>query len=184
MKPNYYELWKKYRRALKQRNILLRQRATSNNLLPWNKILSELAHEIDRMRRDYILMLNQQFHEVLLTLSDINCTLEYYKGWDKKGDKSLETILSESLAGDLQYQYTRYGSHQAELLFTNGDRKLKHYLSRGQQKIVLFALKLAQAQLVSQFCLFLMDDLFAEFDHKHVQRLIHCIRLRYLWLRQ
>lgn len=176
VKQNYFDLWKDYRRALKQRNSILRHRAKPGVLTPWNKILSELAHEIDGLRQAYLSDLNQRFQEVLLTLSNIQCHLHYYKGWDKRGEKkSLEAVLAESLAGDLQYQYTRYGSHQAELVFSSGERKLKHYLSRGQQKIVLFALKIAQAQLVSQLCLFLVDDLFAELDLLHVTRLMTSI---------
>lgn len=176
VKQNYFEIWKNYRQALKQRNSLLRHRASASALTPWNKILSELAHEIDAMRQIYLVDLNQQFQEVLLTLSDIKCHLHYYKGWDKRGEnKTLEKVLSESLFVDLQYQYTRYGSHQAELVFSSDDHKLKHYLSRGQQKIVLFALKIAQAQLVNRFCLFLIDDLFAEFDREHITRVMNCI---------
>ncbi len=176
VKQNYFDVWKNYRRALKQRNSLLRHRASVKELIPWNIILSELSHEIDVMRQEYIINLNEQFQKVLSDLSDIQCHLHYYKGWDRRGEnKSLDVVLSESLMVDLQYQYTRYGSHQAELMFSSGERKLKHYLSRGQQKIVLFALKIAQAQLLNRFCIFLIDDLFAEFDSKHSQRLMTCI---------
>ncbi|OGV50799.1 MAG: DNA replication/repair protein RecF [Legionellales bacterium RIFCSPHIGHO2_12_FULL_42_9] len=176
VKQNYFEIWKNYRRALKQRNSLLRHRTGAGVLRPWNKILSELAHEMDIMRQEYLVDLNQQFQKVLISLSDIGCNLQYYKGWDRRGEnKSLEMVLTESLAVDLQYQYTRYGSHQAELLLSSHDRKLKHYLSRGQQKIVLFALKIAQAQLVNRFCVFLIDDLFAELDDRHIARLMDYI---------
>ncbi|OGV40780.1 MAG: hypothetical protein A3F46_01070 [Legionellales bacterium RIFCSPHIGHO2_12_FULL_42_9] len=161
---------------MKQRNSLLRHRAGAAVLNPWNKILSDLAQEIDIMRQAYLVNLKQQFQKVLISLSDIECQLHYYKGWDRRGEnKSLETVLADSLAVDLQYQYTRYGSHQAELVFNSGEQKVRHYLSRGQQKIVLFALKIAQTQLLDRFCVFLMDDLFAEFDHDHITRLITCI---------
>src|SRR3990167_8120221 len=135
VKQNYFEIWKNYRRALKQRNSLLRHRTGAGVLRPWNKILSDLAQEIDIMRQAYLVNLKQQFQKVLISLSDIECQLHYYKGWDRRGEnKSLETVLADSLAVDLQYQYTRYGSHQAELVFSSAERKLKHYLSRGQQK--------------------------------------------------
>ena len=176
VKHNYFDIWKNYRRALKQRNSLLRQGCLASAVKPWNKILSELSYEIDLMRQQYLLDLNQQFQKVLSTVCDIQCNLYYYKGWDRRGEnKSLETILMESWALDLQYQYTRYGSHQAELSFTTDERKLKHFLSRGQQKIVLFALKIAQALLVNHSCLFLIDDLFAELDVSHITRLMACI---------
>jgi DNA replication and repair protein RecF len=176
VKQHYYDLWRNYRRALKQRNALLRDKVPSHAYTPWNTVLSDLATEIDVLRQEYLQVLQTRFQLVLSSLSDIQCELRYFKGWDRKGEnKSLASILADSLTVDQQYQYTRYGSHQAELLFTTGDWKVKHYLSRGQQKMVLFALKVAQAQLLSRSCVFLLDDLFAELDAFHADKLLGCI---------
>ena len=56
------------------------------------------------------------------------------------------------------------------------DHHAKHCLSRGQQKIVLFALKFAQARLVYKSCLFLIDDLTSELDEVYVASLIEYIK--------
>ena len=173
VKHQYYEYWKNYRRVLKQRNSLLRQRARPVAFIPWDQQLSDLAHEMDQLRYAYLVELKERFYETLPRLTTLSCSLDYFKGWDRRQEnKSLKIILEESLPGDLQYQYTRYGAHQAELLFLSGEHKSKHFLSRGQQKIILFALKIAQSQLLDRECLFLMDDLFAEFDEKHSVQLV------------
>ena len=176
VKHHYFDLWKNYRRALKQRNYLLRQKASRDAIVPWNQILSTLACEIHVLRQEYMEKLNTVFFQVLASLTQTPCSLHYYKGWDKKNEfKSLETILNDSYTVDLQYQYTRYGSHQAELIFTSHEHKSKYYLSRGQQKVVLFALKIAQAKLLNSPCLFLLDDLFAELDSTHTSKVLECI---------
>ena len=106
-------------------------------------------------------------------LTQLKCTLSYYKGWDRKETaKSLETILSDSYAQDLIRQFTQYGAHQADLIVQSDDFKAKSHLSRGQQKIILFALKLAQAKLIAGTCLFLCDDLASELDPEHIGRLL------------
>ena len=176
VKHQYYELWKNYRRALKQRNFLLRQKASPVVFVPWNQILSTLSCEIHFLRQEYMQQLNTIFVDVLASLTQAPCLLHYYKGWDKKNEnKSLDSILNDSYNIDLQYQYTRYGSHQAEIVFTSDDYKSKYYLSRGQQKIVLFALKIAQSKLLNQPCVFLLDDLFAELDSSHISKVLQCI---------
>ena len=141
----YLLLLKEYRRALKQRNSLLRQRAKEAYFDPWNLILDELATKLDNYRTDYITRLEQEFKKLLPLLSEFDCSLHYYKGWDRKGcGKSLALILQESYHLDLQRQFTQYGAHQADLFIDTNDTKAKLYLSRGQQKIVLIALKFAQ----------------------------------------
>ncbi len=173
---DYHDILKQYSRALQQRNILLKQQAQTNQFLPWNKILSTLAIQIDNFRHGYIVQLNQIFQEILAQLTTITCSLEYYKGWDRYNtQQSLEMLLSDSLSIDLKYTYTRIGAHQAELLFVSDNYKVKNYLSRGQQKMILFALKLAQSCLIKQNCIFLMDDLFTELDEVHQIKLMHYI---------
>lgn len=173
VKHQYHSIWKDYRRALKQRNALLKKQVTQQELLPWNKILSELGEQMDEMRREYIFELNTQFHNTLKKLTSIDCELHYYKGWDKRNEgKSLEKALSDSFANDCYRQYTHYGPHQADLIFMSDEHKSKLHLSRGQQKIILFALKFAQASLLQNDCVYLIDDISAELDAQHLSSLL------------
>ncbi|MDP1602520.1 MAG: DNA replication/repair protein RecF [Legionella sp.] len=171
--PGYHELWKDYRRVLKQRNSLLKQRTGLSPLIPWNKKLSELAENLHDLRARYFRELVVKFNLIINELTDVKCTLNYYKGWDKKGEgKALGDVLNASYESDSLRQFTHYGAHQADLAVECDDFKAKHFLSRGQQKIVLFALKFAQAQFLSKTCLFLIDDMAAELDEEHINRLM------------
>jgi len=177
VKQAYHPLWKDYRRVLKQRNALLRQKAKQQDFAAWDKLLETLANQLDTLRADYFVSWAQSFETVLAQLSDIPCTIRYYKGWDRKeSGKELSAVLAEQFTSDLQRQYTQSGAHQADIYFDLSRLKAKQSLSRGQQKIILIALKLAQAQLLAQPCVYLLDDIAAELDAQHLQRLFDCIR--------
>ncbi|MDP3562088.1 MAG: DNA replication/repair protein RecF [Legionellaceae bacterium] len=176
VKQSYHTLWKEYRHVLKQRNALLRQRTNEQQCIPWNKLIVDMSYELDRLRVEYFKDWSEAFQLYLSQLTEIPCTISYYKGWDKKETgRSLATILTEQYMSDCHRQYTHSGAHQADILFNSTLLKAKQTLSRGQQKIILIALKLAQAQLLSTPCLYLFDDITTELDAMHVKRLIKCI---------
>lgn len=173
VKHSYLGILKEYKRVLKQRNALLKKRAPYEHFIPWDKQLSELAYKLDLLRQDYFAQWRDEFQRVLNELSDTECIIDYYKGWDKKKSaKELEVILAEYFASDTQKQYTQYGAHQADIVIESHDSKAKNVLSRGQQKIILIALKLAQGNLLNSGCLYLFDDLVAELDNNHLKRLL------------
>jgi DNA replication and repair protein RecF len=72
--------------------------------------------------------------------------------------------------------FTQQGPQRADLRIRVGRHAAVEVLSRGQQKLVVSALKLAQGQLLEQLsgrtCLYLIDDLPAELDGDH--RRIFC----------
>lgn len=176
VKRNYLSVWKEYKKALKQRNALLKQNATYDNFIPWDTQLNLYAEQLDQFRKEYFVKWEQEFQKVIVELTDVSCSLHYYKGWDKKNTgKDLQTILEDNFKSDKQKTFTQYGSHQADLLIESNHSKARHILSRGQQKIILIALKLAQANLIESSCLFLIDDFSAELDEVHQENI-----LRYL----
>jgi DNA replication and repair protein RecF len=169
----YHMVWKAYRMVLKQRNALLRQKANRALFAPWDKQLVELAIELDRMRDSYFKVWSSEFQQVLGSLTDVPCSISYYKGWDRKqSGKSLAEVLDAHFNQDIQRQFTHVGPHQADIAFDLSSKKAKLLLSRGQQKVVLIALKLAQAKLVPKMCLYLFDDIAAELDDHHLTRVI------------
>ena len=173
VKHNYLALLKEYKKVLKHRNALLKQHAPYEHFVPWDKQLSQLAEQLNVLRTDYFEIWQHEFLAILPQFTDISCSIEYYKGWDKKNSgKELVEILKDHFISDKQKQYTQYGAHQADLIIESHHTKVKQLLSRGQQKIILFALKLAQAKLVEKECMYLIDDLPAELDELHQKKLL------------
>jgi len=176
VKQSYHALWKDCRHVIKQRNALLRQKTTLQHVAPWDKLLTDLAYELDALRAAYFKDWSEVFQHILAQLTDVPCEIQYYKGWDRKASgRALNVILTEQFASDCQRQYTHSGPHQADILFDSAALKAKQTLSRGQQKIILIALKLAQAQLLAKPCVYLFDDITAELDAHHMQRLINAL---------
>jgi DNA replication and repair protein RecF len=172
VKHEYLNVWKQYKKVLKQRNALLKKHAPFSHFVPWNIQLSDLAHQLDAFRQEYFSEWQEAFKLVLHQLTDCSCTINYYKGWDKKQTgKNLNQILEEHFESDSQKQYTQHGAHQADIYIESNDFKAKNVLSRGQQKIILIALKLSQGLLLNNHCLYLFDDLAAELDELHQQKL-------------
>lgn len=176
VEPSYLGLLKEYRRVLKQRNALLRQESNPSYYKPWDALLVELSYALDKLRADYVEKWAYSFQTIIEKLTDTPCTMTYYRGWDRKNNgRSLATLLVGQFSQDLQRQYTYSGAHQADIYFDSEAFKAKLRLSRGQQKIILIALKIAQASLLQGDCLYLFDDLAAELDTRHQIRVLECL---------
>lgn len=173
VKRDYLTHWKRYKKVLKQRNALLKTRVPYSQFVPWDMQLNELAVLLSNLRQQYFLDWQEEFNRVLAVLSDVTCSIRFYKGWDRKNSgKELFDILAEQFDADTHKQYTQYGAHQADIIIEASYGKAKSILSRGQQKIILFALKIAQTRLLKQQCLYLIDDLAAELDLPHQKKVL------------
>lgn len=176
VKHDYHVIWKQYRRILLQRNALLKRQTSRSELEPWNIQLAEVGEQINKLREHYFNRLKSEYNHNLPKLTDCECDISYYKGWDKScHGKGLLDILNDNYANDIKRATTSYGIHQADIVFSGNDGKAKLTLSRGQQKMVLLALKISQGNLLNSKTIFLFDDLFAELDREHSQRAIDCI---------
>jgi DNA replication and repair protein RecF len=96
--------------------------------------------------------------------------LRYVKGWDN--NLEFLTALEQAAEGDRQQGYTRNGPQRADLKVQISGKQAAEILSRGQQKLVACALKLAQGQLLTARAptgsfLYLVDDLPSELDREH-----------------
>ncbi|MGL5743441.1 MAG: DNA replication/repair protein RecF [Legionella sp.] len=179
VKQNYLAIWKEYKKVLKQRNALLKRHAPYSHFILWDKQLGELAFQLDQLRAEYFISWECEFKQVLSELCELDCSLKYFKGWDRKhSGKELQELLIDCFDSDKRKQYTQYGAHQADILIEINHNRARQFLSRGQQKIILIALKLAQANMINSECLYLIDDLPAELDELHQKRLMTYLSTR------
>ena len=165
----FMEHWKTFRKQLKQRNSVLKQKE-DEWLAVWNKGFIESATAIDQHRRDYLKRFKPEFERILTQLDDsIDVTLAYYPGWEK--DSALSDVLERQKERDMVLGYTQSGPHRAELRIKVDKQPAAEILSRGQQKTVVAALKIAQGSLFQQESgrrtIYLVDDLASELDQSH-----------------
>lgn len=172
---SFYPLWQQLNRCLKQRNKLLRRGKIDLSVLAvWDNEFVEKAESLSNLRENYVKQLTPVFHELLSQMCDIQGVgLEYYQGWKTK--HLLSDVLAEQLESDSRRGFTQSGPQRADLRVKYLDQSAGEVLSRGQQKLVICALKIAQGFLFSQTtgrpCIYLLDDLAAELDADHRDRL-------------
>ena len=175
VEPRFLPAWQRLQKALRQRNSWLRHGTLdAASQAAWDRELCLASDELDGYRRAYIQALKPVFEQVLGELVEIEgLTLSYYRGWDK--DKSLADVLATTLPRDQQLGHTQAGPQRADLRLRLGVNNAAEILSRGQQKLVVCALRIAQGHLLNQAkqgqCIYLVDDLPSELDEQHRQAL-------------
>jgi DNA replication and repair protein RecF len=179
VEQSFLPAWRRYQRALKQRNTLLRQGAAESLLKTFEPELASAGAFLDQHRRAYLVQLQPValgWAERLLGKLDLD--LRYLRGWGE--GKTLEEALTASRAVEREQGVTRTGPHRAEMVIEVGGLPAQQQVSRGQQKVLAGALLLAQAaylrQATGRHCLLLLDDLAAELDAAHLGRFLELVR--------
>lgn len=180
VKPTYVLVWKRFQKLLKQRNAALRTGVTTKEVHAWDHELANSAEELHQFRENYIVNLASVIKSVSRELLDLaeDIEISYRKGWATEMPyiKALEVGIDK----DREHKYTRSGPQRAELLFLLRNKPVIESFSRGQQKLLVLALQVAQAsllrQLTSQTSLFLMDDLGAELDKGNQHRVMRLLQ--------
>ena len=171
VEQGFHGVWLEVQRALRQRNALLRNaRIAPDQFEPWDVHLAAKGEELDGFRRRYFDAFKPQFASTLSELASLDSVeISYQRGWDR--ETSLRDVLREGLERDHDRGFTVSGPHRADVRVRVHGQSAEHILSRGQQKLVVCAMKLAQAKLflagTGQRCVFLVDDLPSELDKRH-----------------
>lgn len=174
VEQSYIDVWRRFRRALKQRNAALKAGAVAAELEGWDRELAELGSEVHEARArvfDVALPCLQDAAESLLFGG---ISFEYRCGWPK--GQPLAEALAAGRDRDRQLGSTQAGPHRADLKLIYDQRHARRLVSRGQQKLlacamVLAATEMAQVEL-GRPLLLLMDDPAAELDRNSLGRLM------------
>ncbi|EAR20784.1 DNA replication/repair protein RecF [Nitrococcus mobilis] len=171
---SYQGRWRRYQRALRQRNAALRT-GDSQLARAWEADLVTAAEAVDSSRRCYLNALWPHWHAFIEEwLPELELHWDFQSGWPRRDD--LRGVLAQARGRELERGHTLYGPHRGDLRFIAGDVGAAQRLSRGQQKLAAIALRLAQAELTlkngQQRPVILVDDLAAELDAGHRERVL------------
>jgi len=174
VKHEFLQAWRRYRRALLQRNQGLRQGLDWQAIEPWDRELLASGLEVDRHRRDYLAFLRPELQRLSLGLLDVAVEHRYRSGWP--ADRDFAASLDASRDRDRAQAQTHVGPHRAELVLEIEGVPARHRLSRGQQKLLSISMILAQSQLVAEqldrSVVLLVDEPAAELDAERLQKLV------------
>jgi DNA replication and repair protein RecF len=173
VEPRYLRAWREYRRILGQRNALLRQTHRRAEEAVWDEALVRAGMEIHERRTEYVANLSPLIAALGARLLGRPLFVDYRAGW--RGGASLAEALRESESRDRDARYTQVGPHRADLEVSFTDALVRDAASRGQQKLVVAALILAQVAAFAKTAGYggtlLVDDPSAELDADAVDRL-------------
>lgn len=181
--PEFMPLWRHYQRGLKQRNHALKKRLPQQQVQLWDQALVDNALQIDAIRQAYLDELTPYlitFCQALMPEIKDEVVCQYRSGWPKN-TPDLLALFHDSYGKERQLGHTQYGAHRADIRFKFAGQEAIHTLSRGQQKLFVCALLLAQASLyekvVNESIIMLIDDLPAELDESHRRKLLELLQL-------
>lgn len=180
VEQDFMTWWRRFQRALKQRNHALRMGSPGREVQAWNQELAETAIELNVLRERHIEQLKTVLAEKIeRLLRTQNWQLELSRGW---GAGDYRELLESALERDRRQGMTVEGPHRAELRIRLHDHQAKSRASRGQQKLLICALILAQAELIYASTglapILLVDDFGAELAHEYQRVLLEAL-LRY-----
>lgn len=169
----YGSLRRQYRRALAQRNALLKKPdgGHQSQIFPWNVRLSELAGQTVRHRSQLVSRIDSQAGKLYKKLSatKANIGLEYSARWPADNYESrLLKELDSNLELDRARGFTGAGPHREDMVVTFDGHPAQAAASRGEIRTIVLALKIIELNLIEEARgatpLLLLDDVFSELD--------------------
>lgn len=178
--PLYLHHLRRYQRALKERNTLLKERNTTSIEL-YEELLSQSAPYLIEKRREALKELEKLAQAKHLALTKLPDTLEFlYLTHASFSDKPITPplfleALKKEKNKDLKFGYTSVGPHKDDLQFNLNKLDAKKFASEGQIQSLITALYLAEYERLlqnsDQTPLFCIDDIGQNLDQSRLHSL-------------
>lgn len=169
--PVFGEFRRKYKRALTQRNSLLKQNPSNDQLFVWNIRLSELGAVVAENRLKFITENRENLKDLYSKLAGKKITVDMVyqtKITAKTYGSSLLQELEAKSSQDRERGFTSVGPHRDDLSLLIDGYPLAATASRGETRTMLLALKLLEIQTLELATntkpILLLDDVFSELD--------------------
>ena len=154
-----------YEKGLRQRNrVLLDIRegnTTRDRLLFWNQLLVKNGDYITKKREEFINFVN----DLNFQINSLKLNLFYDRSVISNG--RLEEYKDEEVLAAT----TLVGPHRDDFIFNKGERSLSSFGSRGEQRMGVLWLKMAELSFIEgkieERPTLLLDDIFSELDDEH-----------------
>jgi DNA replication and repair protein RecF len=169
-----------YTKILQQRNSFLRSfiDSFSKDLSVLDILDGQLAKEgtiIFEKRRAFLLrflpLVKQLYNEIAQRQDQVTLLYE-----TEMHNINMQELLTQNRQKDLMLQRTSGGIHRDDLLFSLSDHAFKSMASQGQRKSLLFALKLAEMEIIKEekrlSPILLLDDVFEKLDEERISNLL------------
>lgn len=189
LKPSYASVLTAYRRALMQRNALLKEKRErpsqpADTLSVWNARLARLGAQVVQERQSFTESVAPKISGIYDGIARGRERLEVRYCPSVKGGSTVGEIeelfmqeLSRTSASDIRSGFTSVGPHRDDLDIEIDGVSARSYGSQGQQRSAVLAMKLAEAQILTEFSgespIVLLDDVMSELDRQRQDYLLN-----------
>lgn len=171
LNPLYGPAIRKYDRALKQRNNLLKNSYVADDeLFAWNIALADQGAYIIEQRIAFIEQINQNltglYQEIAGTHDDVS--IHYSHTYINDIKQKLLNELHANIQKDRYLGNTSIGPHRHDVLFQINQSPAISTASRGEARTIVLALKFLEVEIIQRLTgkqpIILLDDVFSELD--------------------
>ena len=174
VEPNFVEHWRRYQRALRQRNAALKAGSAPAVIRAWDPELVESGELVASSRARYLQALVPHVAATAERLLGEPLDIALHQGWSV--ERTLPESIEASWTRDRERGVTHAGPHRADISVRFAGTPARDRISRGQQKLAAAALLLGQlrcdSELGSSVAALLVDDPAAELDAGNLERLL------------
>lgn len=171
LNPLYGLSLRKYERALRQRNNLLKRFNTpSDQLFAWDIALAEHGAYIIEQRIAFIEQINSQLNSAYDDIAGKHDEVSVHYSHTFVGDvkQKLLNELAAHVDRDKMLGNTSVGPHRHDVMFEFNHLPALSVASRGEVRTIVLALKFLEVDIIEQLSglkpLILLDDVFSELD--------------------
>lgn len=181
IKPVYYSDLGNYKKVLKQRNFLLREKNPDRNLFSvFDASLADYGTRIVKERKEFTKRLQELSSKIHSDISQGKEILEIGYETNVEDKDQFRELLSKHFDSDVYKGYTGFGPHKDDLKIDVNGTDIRTYGSQGQQRTAALSMKLAEIGLIKQEtgcnAVLLLDDVLSELDSSRQRFLIDSMK--------
>lgn len=180
---------REYKQILQNRNVLFFKKQPilgkqKEELYIWSKQLWEKSIIIQKQRIEFLKQLEKRVNSLLKQyFSHENLSISFgYKSKKIDINQTFDQfwqLCPKVIEDETKWGRSLYGAHLDDFVIIFQNKKARVFASRGQQKLILFLLRVAQLKKLhknKEFGCLLIDDFLTDFDLKRVQQCLEILR--------
>lgn len=187
IRTGYYSDAANYRKALVQRNFLLKERHIDEVMLDvWDRELAKYGVRIISKRRDFIEKIDGISREIhnLISGGRENLSLRYETNIPlpeeaSQAEEAYLEVLLQARENDIYNRNTSKGPHRDDISISADGIDLRKFGSQGQQRTAALSLKLSEIRIIEEETgekpILLLDDVLSELDNERQTYLINSL---------
>lgn len=183
--PDFIHLSKKLRYTVDNRNALFKRGSISQDSYDfWTEQLHEVSGQVRMARKAALQELVVGVDALIAQFFPQEVSIECLYQSKKESAASYQAFMEQHpllMHEEMSQGRSLFGAHLDDFLISFKQQKSRIFASRGQQKLIIMLLKVAQIQALMKRCsikpIFLLDDFMTDFDEKRGSVLLDVLKM-------